>query len=130
MALAIPVAVGRVLVGRRPEGAHLAGLWEFPGGKVEPGETPAAAARRELAEETGLVSATVEPLVVLVHDYPDRSVRLHAFVARVPHDAVRTFSRGPSAAHDWTWVEPAQLEALAMPAANAVILQALRRHLP
>ena len=69
VALAIPVREGRALVRRRPAGSHLAGCWEFPGGRVEPGEEPLAAARRELAEETGLRADSWEPLVLVVHDY-------------------------------------------------------------
>jgi 8-oxo-dGTP diphosphatase len=76
----------RVLIARRAPHKHLAGFWEFPGGKVEPGETPEAALARELAEEFG-VEATIGGLVgVSVHDDGTMIVRLTAYRARVAVD--------------------------------------------
>ena len=115
VALAIVVREGRVLVARREPGSHLEGLWEFPGGKIEPGEEPHAAALRELREETGLEAQDAEPLNIFHYAYPDRDVRLHAFVVR---DA-----RGEPGR--WEWVERGSLEALPMPEANRAILRAL-----
>lgn len=69
-------ADGRVLVAQRPAGKHMAGWWEFPGGKIAAGETPQAALRRELEEELGIRMHTATPFMQLVHDYPDRQVRL------------------------------------------------------
>jgi len=67
---------GRVLIAQRPEGKHMAGAWEFPGGKVEAGETVEAALQRELQEELGIdVSASVS-LMTQPHEYPDRTVNL------------------------------------------------------
>ncbi len=125
VALAIPVVDGRLLVARRPPGSHLEGTWEFPGGKVEPGEQPEAAARRELEEETGLVANALEPLLVMVHEYPERSVRLHVFLAREPRGVLRI-----EASREWVWNSLAQARKLPMPEANAQILSALRRRLP
>jgi 8-oxo-dGTP diphosphatase len=124
VALVLPLARGRVLVARRQEGTHLAGLWEFPGGKLARGEAPEAAARRELAEETGLVALELEPLVVLEHEYPERAVRLHAFLAPEPQGVVRI--EGP---REWAWKTPAELGGLDLPPANGPILEALRRRL-
>jgi 8-oxo-dGTP diphosphatase len=121
VALVVPVVEGRVLVARRSPGAHLEGLWEFPGGKIANGEEPSAAARRELTEETGLVAGGLEPLLVLVHEYPERSVRLHVFLARDPRGEVRIDR--PRA---WDWKTLEQIGELEMPPANARILSALR----
>lgn len=68
---------GRFLLTSRPEGKVYAGYWEFPGGKVEPGETVEQALRRELIEEIGVTVGPVEPWRVLLHDYDHARVRLH-----------------------------------------------------
>jgi len=69
-------ASGRWLVNQRRPGTHLAGRWEFPGGKRLPDETRLAALRRELAEELGIDVIAAEPWLELVHDYPEKRVRL------------------------------------------------------
>ena len=68
---------GRFLLASRPEGKPYAGYWEFPGGKVEPGETIEQALRRELIEELGITIGTPEPWKVEIVDYPHARVRLH-----------------------------------------------------
>ena len=112
---------GDVLVAKRVGDAHLGGAWEFPGGKIEDGEEPDAAALRELREETGLVADAAEPLLVFVHDYPDRRLRFHAYLVRDTVGEVRTDGDRP-----WAWVAPSTLDALAMPDANRAIVRALR----
>jgi 8-oxo-dGTP diphosphatase len=67
---------GRWLLNQRPRGAPLAGFWEFPGGKCLPDEAPFAALTRELDEELGIAVLEAEPVLELVHDYPDKRVRL------------------------------------------------------
>src|SRR5688572_20898328 len=67
---------GRVLIAQRPEGKHMAGWWEFPGGKVSPGETDAAALARELREELGIESHPQCEITMMSHEYPDRIVDL------------------------------------------------------
>lgn len=109
------------LVAVRPEGSHLAGSWEFPGGKVERGEEPIDAARRELHEETGLTAEQLQPLVVVMHDYPERSVRLHVYHCTETRGELRL-----DRTRQWGWMSYAELQSLKMPAANAEILRALR----
>jgi 8-oxo-dGTP diphosphatase len=74
---------GRYLLQRRPAGTHMAGFWEFPGGKLEEGETPAAALAREMREELGVEIDGVRPLWVIRHAYDDREVELHFLAARI-----------------------------------------------
>jgi 8-oxo-dGTP diphosphatase len=121
VALAVAARGRTLLVLRRPPGLHLAGAWEFPGGRVESGETPEAAARRELAEETGLVATVLERLTVVVHDYAERKVRLHAFLTREPEGEVR-----PDTDREWAWTRIEDIDEAAMPEANRTILSALR----
>ena len=68
---------GRFLLTRRLKGTHLADLWEFPGGKCEPGETHEVCLKRELLEELGVGSEIGEEILVTEHAYPERTVRLH-----------------------------------------------------
>jgi 8-oxo-dGTP diphosphatase len=120
VALAVPLRNGRILVARRPCDAHQGGVWEFPGGRIEPGEEPAHAAVRELLEETGLEAAGMEPLVTVLHDYPDRPVRIHAYLAREPAGDVRT-----DRDRQTRWLLPGELRDLEMPLANGPVVKAL-----
>src|SRR3954447_23330114 len=70
---------GKLLITQRKRGTHLAGLWEFPGGKREAGETPEECLRRELREELSIETAVHELIEEIVHDYPERSVHLKFF---------------------------------------------------
>jgi 8-oxo-dGTP diphosphatase len=112
---------GSILVAQRAGDQHLPSTWEFPGGKIDEGEEPADAALRELREETGLAASVAEPLLVFVHDYPDRRLRFHAFVVTDASGAVATDRGRPFA-----WVAPSSLDELPMPEANRAILRALR----
>jgi len=76
VAAVLHAADGRVLITQRPAGKSYAGLWEFPGGKVEPGEAAEAALRRELHEELGIRVTGCRPLLTLRHEYPERQVEL------------------------------------------------------
>ncbi len=75
-------AHGDVLLACRPEGKPYSGYWEFPGGKVEPGESVLAALKREFAEEIGVQIETAEPWCCVEHVYPHAHVRLHFFISR------------------------------------------------
>lgn len=113
---------GRVLIQRRPDEGLLGGLWEFPGGKVEPGETPAEAVRRELREELGIEVLPGELVDRVEHAYSHFRITLHAY--RAPHLSGEPRPRRATA---WTWARPAELDAYAFPAANRRILDRLRR---
>lgn len=104
---------GRLLVTRRPPQGLLGGLWEFPGGKLQPGESAAAACVREIREEVGLDVAVEEPLAQVRHVYSHLRVRLHVFRCRFVAGRVRR--NGPI---DHRWARVADLERLAFPAAN------------
>lgn len=121
VALALALREGRILVARRPAASVLGGLWEFPGGKIEPGEEPPAAAHRELEEETGLRAGRLEPLVVVVHDYAEMPLRFHVFLAHEVEGSVRL-----DRSREWGWKSLEELHALEMPPANGSILRALR----
>ncbi|MFK8067123.1 MAG: Nudix family hydrolase [Gammaproteobacteria bacterium] len=71
---------GEVLVSRRPEGVHLEGLWEFPGGKLEKGESVFAALQRELKEEVGIQVESARQLIKITHDYPEKTVKLDTWL--------------------------------------------------
>lgn len=112
---------GRILIARRADDAHQGGLWEFPGGKVDPGETLAEALARELREELAIDVLASEPLIEIRHDYPDKSVLLQ--VCRVT-----SFKGEPQGAEGQPvqWVDPDALPGFAFPAANRPIVNAIR----
>ncbi|HKK08596.1 MAG TPA: A/G-specific adenine glycosylase [Gemmatimonadota bacterium] len=112
---------GRILVTKRPPEGLLGGLWEFPGGKVEPGEGPEEAARRELREELGIEVEIGEPLGKVEHAYSHFRITLHAFHARLVSGEPE-----PREADALAWVEPDGLDAYAFPAANLRLIERLR----
>ena len=111
----------RWLVQKRPPSGLLAGLWEFPGGKVEPGERPEDAARRELKEETGLEATSLVPEGVVRHAYSHFTVELHVFSGRAG-----TRGAGPNAP-DRRWVRPSELARLPVPKATEKVVALLGR---
>ncbi len=112
---------GLVLIAKRPLDKHQGGLWEFPGGKVEAGETVEAALARELQEELNIVVTKARPLIQVRHDYPDKQVLLDVW-------DVLAFSGEPHGAEGQplAWVEPADLPNYRFPAANRPIITAAR----
>lgn len=122
-AVALIDADGRVLVAQRPEGKALAGLWEFPGGKIEPGETPEAALIRELKEELSIdvTASCLAPFTFASHDYDDFHLLMPLFVCRVWEGIVR-----PREGQATKWLQPAALSGIAMPPADAPIIPLLR----
>ena len=119
VAVALTDADGRVLVQQRPEGKPMAGLWEFPGGKIDAGETPEAALIRELDEELGIAVAQscLAPAAFASEPLDDRHLLLLLY-------ACRKWNGIPQARHATAlrWVYPAQLHALAMPPADRPLI--------
>lgn len=114
---------GRVLLTQRPEGKPMAGLWEFPGGKVEPFETPEAALIRELHEELGIDTweSCLAPLTFASHDYGDFHLLMPLFACRKWHGTPR--AREGQALK---WVRPNQLRDYPMPPADIPLIPILR----
>lgn len=118
-----PIAIGviqhegKYLIGQRPAGKPLAGLWEFPGGKVEAGETPAEAAARECLEETGLRVVVGPQYPEVVQQYDHDRVRLH-FFACAPADVEML---GDLVA-GYRWVSGQELARYEFPSANAGLI--------
>lgn len=114
---------GRVLLAQRPQGKTMGGLWEFPGGKVEPGETPEAALIRELHEELGIGTwqSCLAPLSFASHSYD-------AFHLLMPLYACRRWEGQPVAREGQTlkWVRPAEMRGLPMPPADLPLIAVLR----
>jgi 8-oxo-dGTP diphosphatase len=133
MAAAEPVAIvevaaaliqdeaGRYLITRRLPGTHLAGLWEFPGGKREPGETFEACLRRELVEELGADFTIGEKVETVTWRYPEKTVALHFYRCRLEGGAIVPLQRQAVA-----WVEAARLSDYDFPPADRALLDRLR----
>ncbi|MCD9030586.1 Nudix family hydrolase [Luteimonas sp. Y-2-2-4F] len=115
-------ARGRVLLTRRTEGRDLAGLWEFPGGKREPGETPEAALVRELREELGIAARVGAPLIAVPQAYPHKRLRLD--VRRI--DGWQGVPKGHEG-QAMAWVPQDKLARYAMPPADRPVVAALRQ---
>ncbi len=113
-------ATGAILITRRPDHVHQGGLWEFPGGKVEAGETVGAALRRELHEELGIVIQAAEPLLEVRHPYPEKTVVLEVW--RVT--AYRGEPHGREG-QPLLWILPEALVDFTFPAADRPIIARL-----
>jgi len=111
---------GTVLISKRRADTHLANLWEFPGGKCHPGETPEACVIRETAEETGLAVTVLEAWPPLTYTYPERTVTLHPFLCRAQSGAAR-----PLGSNAIGWVLPTDLGEYQFPEANTPLLARL-----
>ena len=110
------------LVRQRPEGTVYAGFWEFPGGKCEPGEDPAAATGRECLEETGLAVVIGRLRRITTYHYPHGLVELHF------HDCATASPKAePLVGSGFRWVPAAELASLRFPEANEAILAELAR---
>jgi len=111
----------RVLLTQRPAGTHLAGLWEFPGGKLEAGESPRECVRRECLEECGVELAVGAIIDVVFHAYEDRDVLLLFYDCQIVRGEIRHLE---IADHEWCPVE--ELGARDLPAADAPLIPRLQ----
>ena len=114
---------GRVLIAKRPEGKVMGGLWEFPGGKVDDGETPEAALVRELREELAIdiTQSCLAPLTFASHSYADFHLLMPLFICRVWNG-----TPSPQEGQELKWVRPMQLRKFAMPAADIPLVALLQ----
>ena len=112
---------GHVLLAQRPPGKHLAGLWEFPGGKSEPGETPLATLTRELQEEIGILVQEATPLIRVPWRYGERDLLLDAW-------CVTQWQGEPQSMEGQSlqWLAPAQVDPTTLAPADRRILQAVQ----
>jgi len=122
-AVALVDADGRVLLAQRPPGKHLAGTWEFPGGKVHPGETPEAALIRELAEELDIETDAkcLAPLTFASHSYETFHLLMPLYVCRVWQGIA-----APLEGQVLAWVRPTAMAAYDMPPADKPLVAMLR----
>ena len=111
----------RFLVTRRQPGVHLAGMWEFPGGKIDPDETHEAALRRELLEELGVEAIVGERVYRTQHAYPDRIIKLYFYRCRL-NGAPR-----PLMGQEMRWVPRAELRSLGFPPADTELIELLTK---
>lgn len=122
-AVALVDVDGRVLLAQRPAGKSMAGLWEFPGGKVEPGETPEAALIRELQEELGINTwaSCLAPLTFASHSYDDFHLLMPLFVCR-KWAGIPTSQEGQTL----RWARPENLREFKMPPADIPLIPIIR----
>jgi mutator protein MutT len=112
---------GKLLITRRREGTHLSGLWEFPGGKPEPGEALEDALRREIREELDAALSVGERIGTVDWEYPDKRVSLVFFRCGVQGEP------RPLEGQEMAWVRPADLARYEFPAADTVLIERLSR---
>ncbi len=123
VAVALVDADGRVLIAKRPDGKEMAGLWEFPGGKVKPGELPETALVRELVEELGIdiTESCLAPVTFASHLYDDFHLLMPLYVCRVWDGTIE-----PLEGQELKWVRPVRLGDYGMPPADAPLVAMLR----
>jgi 8-oxo-dGTP diphosphatase len=112
---------GCFLVTRRQQGVHLAGFWEFPGGKCDAGETLIACLARELKEELDVEARIGREVYSVTHAYPERSVELHFFECQLSGEP------RPQIGQEMRWVRREELSSLEFPPADAELIQQLSR---
>jgi 8-oxo-dGTP diphosphatase len=110
---------GRFLVTRRQPGVHLAGRWEFPGGKCDPGESLAACMARELREELAVEPVIGDEIFAVTHDYSDRRIELHFLRCTIDRDPA------PQLGQEMQWIRRSDLQTLEFPPADADLIRML-----
>jgi 8-oxo-dGTP diphosphatase len=118
---AVVIREGRVLLTRRAEGKHLAGMWEFPGGKLEDGESPEEALVRECREECGIEIEVAEILEVTHHRYPEKNLLLLFYRCALRSGEVRHLE-----VDEHAWVAPEDLGSYPLPPADARVVATIR----
>lgn len=121
VAAAVVERAGGVLVTRRLQGTHLEGLWEFPGGKCEPGESLHDCLLREVREELAVDVSPRETLLVTTHAYPEKTVQLHFIECELAGEPV------PQQGQEMQWIDRSQLHTLRFPEADAALIELLTR---
>ncbi|MFV0369490.1 MAG: 8-oxo-dGTP diphosphatase MutT [Hyphomicrobiaceae bacterium] len=123
VAVALIDSDNRVLIAKRPEGKQLAGLWEFPGGKIDQGETPEDALIRELKEELDieLCRTCISPLTFASHTYDEMHLLMPLYICRTWEGEI-----DPREGQEIAWVRANQLQKYPMPPADAPLIPALR----
>jgi mutator protein MutT len=111
---------GRVLISNRREGGHLAGVWEFPGGKQESGESLTACLEREIHEEVGLKVEAAEKVMTVCHEYNSKKITLHVFSCILLSGEAR-----PMEGQEIRWVHPAELVTLTFPPPDMKVIEFL-----
>ena len=123
VAAALVFRAGKLLITQRYANSHLGGLWEFPGGKREPGEAWESGLSRELQEELGINVRVGELVEQLDHDYPEKSVHLRFFRCEWTEHEPK-----PIGCPDFRWIHKEELDHYEFPAADARLLDRLRNH--
>ena len=121
IAVAVIVQQGKILIDQRPPGGVLAGLWEFPGGKIEASETAEQCAVREALEEVGLTVKAETFIAAVEHDYGDKIVQLQAYLCRVQSGEAQALECSAV-----LWIRPEELEQYPFPPLNAQLIKPIR----
>lgn len=121
VAAAVIIEGGRLLLTQRAAGQHLAGLWEFPGGKLEKGESPEQALVRECREECGIEIAVTEIFDVTFHRYPEKDVLLLFYCCSLVSGEIRHLQVA-----DHAWVDPQELARYDLPPGDAAVIARIR----
>ena len=121
VAVAVVEAGGKVLITQRKPDDSFGGLWEFPGGKLRPGESVELALVREIEEELGIRVEVGRRRMVIRHQYPARAVRLHCFDCRVLSGGLRAIECA-----DWKWVEVSELDGFEFLPASRPLIEQIR----